>query len=715
MKYLSGGEKQRLAIARAVSKKNEVLLMDEPTGNLDSSNSKEIMKILKTISHEKLVIVVTHDKELVYEFGDYYLSLYDGKMVKFQEIIENGIDIEMNDSVPAYFLNVIRNNSFLKTKEVILIGGDFKKKFVLPNENRADYFLSLLSNFPHQKLKIRFIEEETETNVSDGRGISTLNLKSQFAYASHLMFRKVGRTITSTLILSFSIGLLLLHASLVFFNKKSAMENAFQYLDTTLVPLHREKKIEGIIKECYRGKEVHSEISNEFGNAIPVFAGELSGINPNLNIYIAAIDKPISFCGQTIDPPKGKSVVISSFLSAIAKTKTIQFDLSRHIDCAHIQPITMNVSRIIDVNYDKQLLDAFSFGSSYSNQDSIIREKQDVFMSRYMLAFASIDDFRSAISKETTYFYLYGNELPIMNTSSTDYIYRNQRYGLYRHEKMAYGKAPTKMDEVTISEDFAKSLINTNEKIKIEDIIGKYYSFEDFKKFENNDLAYFYPNMYDVVHGVTIVGIHESSGDVAEILSSPSLYQKMADEVFEFPKQYYAYSDSRSFLADKLSKSKYISSYDSMRIIYSFEKTLQNVSFLEFLFGLGFSFLALGVLFLNLFCNLNVKEKRHEIATMKSLGISSKRISSIFLIENGFVLLVSFLFGVILSLIGIHFGNGLFKNMGTNSVSYNLLTFSPFICFIAFLFVLLLSSCSTILPMLKTRRLDIVSSLKESK
>ncbi len=82
VKNLSGGEKQRIAILRSVVTSPDAILCDEPTGALDVKNSREIMGILKHLSKEKLIIMVSHNKELVDEFSDYIIQLKDGKIVE---------------------------------------------------------------------------------------------------------------------------------------------------------------------------------------------------------------------------------------------------------------------------------------------------------------------------------------------------------------------------------------------------------------------------------------------------------------------------------------------------------------------------------------------------------------------------------------------------------------------------------------------------------
>ena len=66
MKQLSGGQQQRVAIARSLVTKSQIIIADEPTGNLDEDTTKEIVTIFKQIAHEenKIVIIVTHEKEV---------------------------------------------------------------------------------------------------------------------------------------------------------------------------------------------------------------------------------------------------------------------------------------------------------------------------------------------------------------------------------------------------------------------------------------------------------------------------------------------------------------------------------------------------------------------------------------------------------------------------------------------------------------------------
>lgn len=86
---LSGGQMQRVAIARALANNPDIILADEPTGALDTKTSKQIMDLIKEISKDKLVIMVTHNKELAEKYSTRIVELKDGQLLKDSNPVKN--------------------------------------------------------------------------------------------------------------------------------------------------------------------------------------------------------------------------------------------------------------------------------------------------------------------------------------------------------------------------------------------------------------------------------------------------------------------------------------------------------------------------------------------------------------------------------------------------------------------------------------------------
>ena len=82
---LSGGQMQRVSIARALVKHNDVIIADEPTGNLDSDSTRQIIRIIKKLSINSLIILVTHDISLANTYADYIYHIKDGKISDYKE------------------------------------------------------------------------------------------------------------------------------------------------------------------------------------------------------------------------------------------------------------------------------------------------------------------------------------------------------------------------------------------------------------------------------------------------------------------------------------------------------------------------------------------------------------------------------------------------------------------------------------------------------
>ena len=85
---LSGGQKQRVAIARALAKDVPVIIADEPTGSLDKKAAMGVIHLLKEISKDKLVIIVTHNYEQVEKYVTRKIKMHDGKVLEDKKIKE---------------------------------------------------------------------------------------------------------------------------------------------------------------------------------------------------------------------------------------------------------------------------------------------------------------------------------------------------------------------------------------------------------------------------------------------------------------------------------------------------------------------------------------------------------------------------------------------------------------------------------------------------
>lgn len=121
---LSGGEKQRVAIIRSICKESEIILADEPTGNLDSVNAKRVFELLVNMKRGKHIVVVSHDLDMAHEFGDRIIILSDGKII--DDYRTEGITDQVIVNEPVSTKS--SKKPTINWKSVIMLGGNSLKK-----------------------------------------------------------------------------------------------------------------------------------------------------------------------------------------------------------------------------------------------------------------------------------------------------------------------------------------------------------------------------------------------------------------------------------------------------------------------------------------------------------------------------------------------------------------------------------------------------------
>ena len=164
---LSGGQKQRAAIARALIKNPKIVLADEPTGALDSATGIQVMELLKELSKDKLIIVVSHEVEFAEKYADRIIRLVDGQVV--EDISQQDVEVkevvcefddelvvkagsDLNDEQTKMLAKAIKQNKKINITEKIVVKERKNTKDIKIADNKKENI-----QFIHSKMKLKSV------------------------------------------------------------------------------------------------------------------------------------------------------------------------------------------------------------------------------------------------------------------------------------------------------------------------------------------------------------------------------------------------------------------------------------------------------------------------------------------------------------------------------------------------------------------------------
>lgn len=187
VKHLSGGEKQRIAFLRAIIKNPDILLADEPTGAIPRHTAIDLLDYLKEYSKEKLVIIVSHNHELLKEYADIILEINNGNIIG----VLNNIDCK--NPIKTINNQYIKTNSFKSLKSILFarIKEDWIKNLLIMLSTFFSYTFLILSVGFINGINITTNEDTKKTLLYNFAEISQETYQS--VEASNLLLTKQVR------------------------------------------------------------------------------------------------------------------------------------------------------------------------------------------------------------------------------------------------------------------------------------------------------------------------------------------------------------------------------------------------------------------------------------------------------------------------------------------------------------------------------------------
>lgn len=708
---LSGGQKQRVAIARALIKEPQIILADEPTGNLDSGTSEEIFELLKEISKNKLVILITHDYESSKKYADGICEISDGV------IVVNSVDEVSNYEKKLKFKK--GKLSFLKSIKYAFVNLRRKKirlivtTLIMTAAIFVFSFLMMLTNFDVFEIHAETLINNDSTNltIKKNSGSTTYipftdeeleNLSNVFS--EKLTYYPVivsGNSYTSLDMETY------IYAS---DEKKIEIENAYKYAYTNssitafeLNPLSEDELLElnivGSIPENANEVLISEYLAEQlivYGtigfagtyyndtyveSAVAVYFESYEDIiNNEIELYIDKFgyETKIKITGIILDSSlESYSSLKDELVEDMRNNPTELYTDFKNNILLSLCILTVNENfmetMIIDENneLDTTLYPvAYTIGENrfyYYNKTSYITDEIIVYNGEENIAIDSLEENEIVLSEYilSNLYSNYSSELnSYISALNTEYQYQIEEY----NEKIAEQEIKISQDPEYVPEDISyPELYNYDEEVinflyKFVDennVIGESISIEITDTTNISD-----DTNIDVYENLKVVGVYITSQNdydsEASVYVSEDILEKYMRSNFEISTLYTSeaefenlyeifniFSDNEEYIIT----SDYSDTIDDLSVVVSnIEPIAKYVSIGVLVFII--------VLFMNFIIN-SINSCKKDVGILRAIGSSSFDIYKMFYLETSLIALFSLILATIFSVIGSNVANQL--------------------------------------------------------
>ena len=703
---LSGGQRQRIAVARALIKDPKMIIADEPTGNLDSVTGETIFELLKKLSENRLVLIVTHDEESAYRFGDRIIKIEDGQLV--EDIVS---PFNENDKQPL--LPPVVDESFVLSKVVSTRNRDDKK------ENGV--------------LKLTKVSTPIATSI-----------KLAFKNINHKKFRFILMTLICALSLAFFSFTIELNDDPIRQNVYTSVDNNYLYADLLEKSELPEDYVKNSIYDDYIGTQLPNNSYETIKEKIPsltvheyknvsvnyadhssqvdsFFTGELS--------YLTKFDSRNSYkllYGRT--PVEGKKeLMITDFIAEsfirmnyLQEAKSYSDFLGRYIKVATDD--YYKIVGIIDTNFEKythfskqEMIDDtsklnYAFFNEYKMMNTIYLCNDD-FLKESNVISKKIDltdvtynvQLRSKTSSSINNSIVVTDDLEVKSVISDRkdengaFISRNigrsvnhDNYEIVVPYNVLVNLFGLTSREPTSYQEYNRSWsrLNKNIKLSVSNNVGDVETID-----------------------VTIVGVTQLNSN----------YISVSNKVMEFLFQNISNS---SYLLAEVSQfeddayDQFLTAYEEGYILdlFAYRADIDSYEispFVNLLSKAGlfvFAVFTIGILWTII--SLDIVDQKKEIGTFRSIGLSGFRVSLLFIFQTLIVSIISYVIALFVGNYAINiFNSTIYDTENIIHLSMYMMTYRSPIFLLVFLLVI--TSLALFLPLYKIMSQKIIDVINE--